>query len=1177
MPWPSAETLLDLLRTIASAAANWWIQSTLLIAAGLVVGTMCRKRGSAVQSVVYRTALAAVLAAPLVTWGLHGVGFSGWSIEMPAAWSLAETSTIAQVVAIDSTRPVDPPANGADVPGSIESFELTSRNVPSNPFDDEARVDPSSTGTPDVASETPAPASSSRAAPDPSAPTPSDGAPVFNIHLFGKVATAASAAWLLVGTALITRIAMAWRRLGRIRRGAAQAEPSVQSACRNLAARLSVAPPPVLRSPYLPSPCLAGLCRPVVLLPETAGEMPVHDVLAHELAHLMRGDCYWNLVRRLASAVLFFQPLMWVLSRRIEATAEEVCDDFVVHLGGDRCNYAYRLCDIAELSLAPFSPAGVGMVSLRSMLARRVTRIMDTSRSLSTRVGGAVLALVISGGLLGAFAAGLVGLSEAASATIAADSDHIENPGTSLEESLITEDQQRSGDDSKVATPTQSVEETPVDDLLVEDRDVSTQPVSYSGRVETPQGEPIAGAKIWLAVTSHDENQEGLLRELGTTDEQGRFEVVLDAVTTQDIRKRQEIRRPFNYYLTQLVATAEGRGLDWMPLDVFEDNPTPSAKRDTLQARIDQSLGDGCFASRTLKLRPESRPVRGRLVDLEGHRLPNVTVLVESLRQPDIPRLLKAFEMSWKREMNEAFSVTSFGPGLLARSELQKLIPPVTTDEKGEFELRGIADDQLVELLFDADRVEARPLNVLGREMETVSLPHIENYPSGAQDVFVGRDFTYAVGPSVPVEGIVTDYDTGKPVAGVLVYVERLFKEGSVNPERLRLDTHHMRAVTDEQGRFRITGMPPGEGHVVEFIPPRSEPYFPAWQDVSLSLKDGEAKRIEIQLKRGIWIEGRVTDKQSGEPFLATVDYMALRKNPHSLDKLGLEQAWVEKRYETDSDGRYRVLGLPGPGVLLVTPQVSGYPLAAGAETIDGYDASGGIIPTTPFPLRLKFSDWRLLNQIDPAADAISSTCDLALDADVSIPGRVVGPDGKPITDLYILGQTDGDEWWRPRHTDYVRATNRFEVYGYDGKGPRQLFFKNQDETLVGQYRLEGDAPEEIVVTLQPSVRVKGRLIENETNLPATRYFLHSETCSLFNEKYPPEKFRIHWLLTDDEGRFEIKGLMAGVAYKMNALNERNSADDRNRFMIDLTAAKPGDVIELGDVTVTDSKGELKN
>jgi hypothetical protein len=137
------------------------------------------------------------------------------------------------------------------------------------------------------------------------------------------------------------------------------------------------------------------------------------------------------------------------------------------------------------------------------------------------------------------------------------------------------------------------------------------------------------------------------------------------------------------------------------------------------------------------------------------------------------------------------------------------------------------------------------------------------------------------------------------------------------------------------------------------------------------------------------------------------------------------------------------------------------------------------------------------------------------------------------------------------------------------------LFFKNKDETLVGQYRLEGDAPEEIVVTLQPSVRVTGRLIENETDLPAAHYFLACEKCSLANEKYPPVKFRIHWCHTDDEGRFEIKGLMAGLVYKMYALNERNVPG--NRFTIDLTAAKPGDVIEIGDVTGPDSDGDVKN
>mgnify|MGYP006928174754 CR=1 FL=1 len=68
----------------------------------------------------------------------------------------------------------------------------------------------------------------------------------------------------------------------------------------------------------------------------------------------------------------------------------------------------------------------------------------------------------------------------------------------------------------------------------------------------------------------------------------------------------------------------------------------------------------------------------------------------------------------------------------------------------------------------------------------------------------------------------------------------------------------------------------------------------------------------------------------------------------------------------------------------------------------------------------------------------------------------------------------------------------------------------------------------------------------------------------------------IHWCHTDDEGRFEVKGLMAGLAYKMYSLNKSEGNIIGNRFTIDLTAAKPGDVIELGDVTGPDSEGDFK-
>ncbi len=104
MNWLDTQmALLDVATGAVEIAVNWLLQSTLLIAAGLTIGRLLRMRGSAVQSVVYRTTLAAVLICPLATWGLSlaevGVTLNGdgtlcecrnrWTMDGPM--SLAAT------------------------------------------------------------------------------------------------------------------------------------------------------------------------------------------------------------------------------------------------------------------------------------------------------------------------------------------------------------------------------------------------------------------------------------------------------------------------------------------------------------------------------------------------------------------------------------------------------------------------------------------------------------------------------------------------------------------------------------------------------------------------------------------------------------------------------------------------------------------------------------------------------------------------------------------------------------------------------------------------------------------------------------------------------------------------------------------------------------------------------
>ena len=161
---------------------------------------------------------------------------------------------------------------------------------------------------------------------------------------------------------------------------------------------MNVVSPSVWRSPFLFSPCLDGLRRPAILLPDDVGKN-LRETFVHELAHLARRDGLWNLVRRLATAGLWLQPLVWLLSRRLEVAAEEVCDDYVVHFGAERARYAGHLLELAGRALPPVAPASVGMISLRSMLARRIVRILDTSRSLSTRAGTRAVFAMLTVGL----------------------------------------------------------------------------------------------------------------------------------------------------------------------------------------------------------------------------------------------------------------------------------------------------------------------------------------------------------------------------------------------------------------------------------------------------------------------------------------------------------------------------------------------------------------------------------------------------------------------------------------------------------------------------------------------------------------------------------------------------------------------------------------------------------
>ena len=91
--------------------------------------------------------------------------------------------------------------------------------------------------------------------------------------------------------------------------------------------------PNLMVCPELPSPMLAGIFRPVLLLPETLPEGPaLRYTLLHELIHYRRRDILLKTLALWVNALHWFNPLVWYMVRLVERDTELACDEASLRL-----------------------------------------------------------------------------------------------------------------------------------------------------------------------------------------------------------------------------------------------------------------------------------------------------------------------------------------------------------------------------------------------------------------------------------------------------------------------------------------------------------------------------------------------------------------------------------------------------------------------------------------------------------------------------------------------------------------------------------------------------------------------------------------------------------------------------------------------------------------------------
>jgi beta-lactamase regulating signal transducer with metallopeptidase domain len=347
--------------------------ATALAVVAAVVGRFCRR--PAVRHGLWLLVLLKLLAPPF--------------LAVPIPWPVtpAESSPAAEL-------PVAPAVEQfATVPGPAES-----EPADDGEFQTHATEPGPSPPEPPTPPNPPFPGVA-EAPPVPVAPVQAHGAPP------GPVAwePVVTAVWL-AGSGLW--LALAVRRLRRFRRLLRFARPApgpLQQRSRRLAVRLGLRRcPGVWLVPGPISPMLWALAGPPrLLLPEALWSLLSADqqdaLLAHELAHLRRGDHWVRRLELLALGLYWWHPAAWLARRELRDAEEQCCDAWVVWaLPGAAVVYAAALVEtVAFLSEArPAVPVGASAAGHVHRLKRRLIMIVrgTTPRGL----GGAGLAAVMT-------------------------------------------------------------------------------------------------------------------------------------------------------------------------------------------------------------------------------------------------------------------------------------------------------------------------------------------------------------------------------------------------------------------------------------------------------------------------------------------------------------------------------------------------------------------------------------------------------------------------------------------------------------------------------------------------------------------------------------------------------------------------------------------------------------
>lgn len=125
----------------------------------------------------------------------------------------------------------------------------------------------------------------------------------------------------------------------------------------------------------VPSPFLLGMIVPKIYIPSDVADETLPYILAHEKAHIHRGDHLWKPLGFLLLSVHWFNPLLWVAYILLCRDIEQACDERVISSMDNqyRKHYSEALISCSlHRKMIMSCPVAFGAVSVKSRIQKIV-------------------------------------------------------------------------------------------------------------------------------------------------------------------------------------------------------------------------------------------------------------------------------------------------------------------------------------------------------------------------------------------------------------------------------------------------------------------------------------------------------------------------------------------------------------------------------------------------------------------------------------------------------------------------------------------------------------------------------------------------------------------------------------------------------------------------------------